>query len=84
MKQRTVAKTTWEVVTEFTWGGENRSIYETRQKAREMMATTKRINKNPLTGKYADYIKSIEMYRVKTISNFLKTKDSVKFCKKVR
>ncbi|QQG33670.1 hypothetical protein PQC34_gp064 [Cronobacter phage A24] len=78
---KTIAKTTWEVVTTFSWGNQVKSSYPTRSQARSGLKYAKTSYVN---GKPPSYIESVEMFRVKTITDIVGTGEAVAFYKKAR
>lgn len=78
---KTITKTTWEVVTTFSWGNQVKSSYPTRSQARSGLKYAKTSYVN---GKPPSYIESVEMFRVKTITDIVGTGEAVAFYKKAR
>lgn len=78
---KTISKTTWEVITTFSWGNQVKSGYPTRSQARSGLKYAK---SSFVNGKPPSYILSVEMFRVKTITNIVGTGEAVSFYKKAR
>ncbi|AFC22043.1 hypothetical protein GAP52_050 [Cronobacter phage vB_CsaP_GAP52] len=78
---KTIAKTTWEVITTFAWGNTSKMGYDTRKAARVGLKYAKNTYVN---GKPPSYITSVELWRVKTITDIVGTGEAVSFYKKAR
>lgn len=78
---KTLTKTTWEVITTFSWGNQVKSGYPTRSQARSGLKSAKATYVN---GKPPSYITSVEMFRVKTLTNVVGSGEAVSFYKKAR
>lgn len=78
---KTITKTTWEVITTFSWGNQSKLSYPSRKEARVGLKYAKNTYVN---GKPPSYIESVELFRVKTISDIVGSGESVAFYKKAR
>lgn len=81
MKNTTIRKTTWEVITTFSWGNQVKASYPNRKQARMGLKSAKSSYTN---GKPPSYITKIEMFRVRTVESILGTSEHVSFYSKAR
>lgn len=81
MKNTTIRKITWEVVTTNAWGGQIKASYPTRKQARIGLKSAKF---GYINGKPPSYITKVEMFRVKTIESILNSSEHVSFYAKAR